>query len=121
MEKYEALYHYFSNVKPNFWKLPPLSVSLYLKLQKLLILDFSAILGLPYFIITKLKAFHVCKIFKFDVNFVFLGSVSYDKQLYKILLENLFLFSRFSHLKSPKNVALDDFRWGMASNNMTGK
>ena len=34
--------------------------------------------------------------------FVFLGSVSYDKQVYKILLENLFLFSRFSHLKSLK-------------------
>ena len=32
----------------------------------------------------------------------FLGSVSYDKQVYKILLENLFLFSRFSHLKSLK-------------------
>ena len=69
MEKYEALYHYFSNVKPNFWQLPPLSVGLYLKLQKLLIFDFSAILGLPYFIITKLKTCHVCKIFKSDVNF----------------------------------------------------
>ena len=32
----------------------------------------------------------------------FLGSVSYDKPVYKILLENLFLFSRFSHLKSLK-------------------
>ena len=32
----------------------------------------------------------------------FLGSVSYDQQVYKILLENLFLFSRFSHLKSLK-------------------
>ena len=31
-----------------------------------------------------------------------LGSVCYDKQVYKILLENLFLFSRFSHLKSLK-------------------
>ena len=31
-----------------------------------------------------------------------LGSVSYDKQLYKILLENLFLFSRYSHLKLLK-------------------
>ena len=35
-------------------------------------------------------------------NLIFLGSVSYDKQVYKILLENLFLFSRFSHLKSLK-------------------
>ena len=68
MEKYEALYHYFSNVQPNFWQLPSLSVSLYLKLQKLLIFDFSAILGLQYFIITKLKACHVCKIFKSAVN-----------------------------------------------------
>ena len=32
----------------------------------------------------------------------FLGSVSYDKPVYKILLENLFLFSRFSHIKSLK-------------------
>ena len=32
----------------------------------------------------------------------FLGSISYDKQVYKILLENLFLFSRFSLLKSLK-------------------
>ena len=34
MEKYEALYHYFSNIKPNFWQLPSVSDSLYLKLQK---------------------------------------------------------------------------------------
>ena len=34
MEKYEALYHYFSNIKPNFLKLSSVSDSLYLKLQK---------------------------------------------------------------------------------------
>ena len=34
MEKYEALYHYFSNIKPNFWQLLSVSESLYLKLQK---------------------------------------------------------------------------------------
>ena len=34
MEKYEALYHYFSNIKPNFWQLSSVSDSLYLKLQK---------------------------------------------------------------------------------------
>ena len=38
-----------------------------------------------------------------------LGSVSYDKQVYKILLENLFLFSRYSHLKSPKMLLLMTF------------
>ena len=34
MEKYEALYHYFSNFKPHFWQPPSVSDSLYLKLQK---------------------------------------------------------------------------------------
>ena len=34
MEKYEALYYYFSNIKPNFWQLFLVSDSLYLKLQK---------------------------------------------------------------------------------------
>ena len=34
MEKYEALYHYFSNIKPSFWQLPSVSDSLYLKLKK---------------------------------------------------------------------------------------
>ena len=38
-----------------------------------------------------------------------LGSVSYDKQVYKILLENLFLFSRYSHLKSLKMLFLMTF------------
>ena len=34
MEKYEALYHYFSYIKPNFGSSPQYLISLYLKLQK---------------------------------------------------------------------------------------
>ena len=34
MEKYKALYNYFSNIKPNFWQLSSVSDSLDLKLKK---------------------------------------------------------------------------------------
>ena len=78
MEKYEALYHYFSNIKPNFWQLPSVSDSLYLKLQKFTHFWLFSHIGSAIFHHNKSENFPCLQNLKYAVNIFNLLSHHYS-------------------------------------------
>ena len=68
MEEYEALYHYFSNFKLNFWQLPSVSDSLYLKLQKFTHFGLSGHIASAIFHHNKSENFPCLQNLKYAIN-----------------------------------------------------